>query len=145
MGHVATMTVSYRTASLLQLPSVLHPFISPSPQVLGNYWSVCYLLGFAFPRIPYSWNHAVCGLCRLASFLTVYIQVSSIIFYGLETLFSLLLDNILLCDNHCVYPSTYQRISQLLQFQLLKIKMLWTFMGRFLWGPNFQLILVNTK
>ena len=50
-------------------------------------------------RMSRSWNHALGGLFRLASFLTISMSVSSMVIRGLKTYFSLLLNNILLYDN----------------------------------------------
>lgn len=55
--NVSIMMVSNRVFSLPEMFSVLHQ------------WSFCCLHSFAFSRKSFSWNHIVCSLFRLPSYI----------------------------------------------------------------------------
>ena len=75
---------------LLQL-SVPHPHPTP-----GNHWYFSCLHSFAFSRMSYCWNHTICSLFRLASF--IWLHAFNVLLCLFMAHFFLTLNNILLCE-----------------------------------------------
>lgn len=73
--YTSTIMISYRTVSVSLLPkkhALLHQFNSPSSWIMAT--NVYNLYSFIFFRAWYKWNHTICSLFKLASFISMHLR-----------------------------------------------------------------------
>jgi len=120
--------------------------LSLFPQAPGNGWSFYCLYSFAFSRMSYSWNQAVCSLFRLVSFISICFSFMS--FHSSVVYFIFSLNSIPLYE----WTTAYRSIQNLTEGHLdcskfwpLWIKLLKISTWRFLSGWKISSLWINTK